>query len=98
MDLGLIFSELNNNCEYRFHLAKQEPGGTRPIDVLARSHQEWAGWQVYRGTKKERFVKDKIVSFAQISGSKFLLKKIFNSKKYFVQDHLQPLLQFFKIL
>ncbi|RXJ74943.1 excinuclease ABC subunit C [Veronia nyctiphanis] len=78
MDLGLIFSELNNNSEYRFHLAKQEPGGTRPIDVLARSHKEWAGWQVYRGTKKERFVKDKIVSFAQVSGSEFLFGGIFD--------------------
>ena len=28
MDLGLIFSELNNNCEYRFHLAKQAIKGT----------------------------------------------------------------------
>lgn len=40
MDLSLIFSELDNNSKYRFHLAKQEPGGTRPIDVLARSHEE----------------------------------------------------------
>ena len=40
MNLELIFSELNNNSVYRFHLAKQEPEGTRPIDVLARSLDE----------------------------------------------------------
>lgn len=78
MKLELIFPELNNNSLYRFHLAKQEPEGTRPIDVLARSFEEWTSWQVYRGKKKERFVRDKIVSFAQISGSKFLFGGIFN--------------------
>jgi len=78
MNLDLIFSELNDNSEYRFHLAKQAPSGTRPIDVLARSHDEWASWQVYRGNNKERFVKDKIVSFAQKSASKFLFGGIFN--------------------
>jgi hypothetical protein len=78
MNLDLIFSELNDNSSYRFHLAKQEPDGTRPIDVLARDHAEWASWQVYRGNSKERFVKDKIVSFAQISGSRFLFGGIFN--------------------
>ncbi|PML52081.1 excinuclease ABC subunit C [Vibrio lentus] len=90
MKLELVFSDLNDNSKYRFHLAKQAPSGTRPIDVLARSHDEWAGWQVYRGTKKERFVKNKIVSFAQISGSKFLFGGIFNitcrdSKHYEVE-------------
>lgn len=78
MNLELIFPELNNNSIYRFHLAKQEPEGTRPIDVLARSFDEWTGWQVYRGNKKERFIRDKIVTFAQISGSKFLFGGIFN--------------------
>lgn len=78
MKLDLIFSELNDNSIYRFHLAKQNPGGTRPIDVLARSFEEWTGWQVYRGNKKERFVRNKIVTFAQISGSKFLFGGIFN--------------------
>lgn len=77
MNLERIFSELNDNSKYRFHLAKQEPGGTRPIDVLARSHDEWANWQVYRGNNKERFVKNKIVSFAQVSGSKFLFGGVF---------------------
>jgi hypothetical protein len=78
MKLDLIFSDLNDNATYRFHLAKQEPTGTRPIDVLARNQDEWAQWQVYRGNKKERFIQDKIVSFAQISGSKFLFGGIYN--------------------
>jgi len=84
MKLELIFSQLNDNSEFRFHLAKQEPGGTRPIDVLARSLDEWASWQVYRGKNKERFIKNKIVSFAQISGSKFLFGGIFTitSREY----------------
>ncbi|TKF95720.1 GIY-YIG nuclease family protein [Vibrio lentus] len=90
MNLDLIFSNLNDNSNYRFHLAKQEPEGTRPIDVLARSQDEWASWQVYRGNSKERFVCDKIVSFAQISGSKFLFGGVFNitsraSKDYEVE-------------
>ncbi|WP_067522812.1 GIY-YIG nuclease family protein [Endozoicomonas ascidiicola] len=77
MNLELLLSDLNDNSKYRFHLAKQEPGGTRPIDVLARSQEEWGSWQVYRGNNKERFVKDKIASFAQISGSKFLFGGIY---------------------
>lgn len=77
MKLQAIFSDLNDDDRIRFHLAKQEPEGTRPIDVLARSQSEWRGWQVYRGSSKERFVKDKIVSFAQISGSKFLFGGVF---------------------
>jgi hypothetical protein len=78
MKLDSIFSELNDDNKYRFHLAKQEPEGTRPIDVLARNQDEWLGWQLYRGEKKERFVKDGIVSFAQMSGNKFLFGGIFN--------------------
>lgn len=78
MKLEAIFNEFNDDSQFRFHLAKQEPEGTRPIDVLARSRDEWLGWQVYRGKKKERFVKDKIVSFAQISGTKFLYGGVFN--------------------
>ncbi|EGV32252.1 Excinuclease ABC C subunit domain protein [Thiorhodococcus drewsii AZ1] len=78
MNLELIFSEFNDDNQFRFHLAKQEPEGTRPIDVLARSSEEWLGWQVYRGTNKERFVKDRIVSFAQIYGNKFLYGGVFN--------------------
>ncbi|EIV1855841.1 GIY-YIG nuclease family protein [Vibrio vulnificus] len=78
MKLELIFPELNDNSTYRFHLAKQSPSGTRPIDVLARDFDEWTNWQVYRGNKKERFVRDKIISFAQISGSRFLFGGIFN--------------------
>ncbi len=90
MNLELIFSDLNDHSKYRFHLAKQAPEGTRPIDVLARGGDDWAGWQVYRGNNKERFVTDSIVSFAQISGSKFLFGGIFNitsrdSKDYEVE-------------
>jgi len=78
MNLDAIFSEFNDDNQYRFHLAKQEPGGTRPIDVLARSKSDWLGWQVYRGQKKERFVVDKIVSFAQMYGNKFLFGGVFD--------------------
>lgn len=90
MKLETIFQDLNDDNCYRFHLAKQELGGTRPIDVLARSESEWLGWQVYRGTQKERFINDKIVSFAQISGNKFLFGGIFDiisreSEEYEVQ-------------
>jgi len=78
MKLNSLLPDLNNDDVYRFHLAKQERGGTRPIDVLARSQSEWLGWQLYRGNKKERFIKDIVISFAQISGSKFLFGGVFN--------------------
>lgn len=78
MRLESIFAEFNDDGKFRFHLAKQEPEGTRPIDVLARSRSEWLGWQVYRGKSKERFVTDKIVTFAQISGYRFLFGGVFD--------------------
>ena len=77
MKLDSILREVTDK-QFRFHLAKQEPYGTRPIDVLARSETEWLSWQIYKGSKKERFTKDKVISFAQISGSKFLFGGIFN--------------------
>ena len=63
--------DLNDDDVYRFHMAKPAPSGARPLDSLARSKDAWLGWQVYRGKAKERFVKDLVVTFAQIDGSKF---------------------------
>lgn len=80
MNLSVIMKDLNNDEKYRFHLAKTEPEGTRPLDVLAKSDEDWLGWQIYSGNKRERFVKEFIVSFAQISGSKFLFGGIFHIK------------------
>ena len=78
MKIDTFLNDLNDDDQFRFHLAKQNLVGTRPIDVLAKSQSEWLGWQVYRGQQKERFVKDKIVSFAQISGTKFLFGGVFD--------------------
>jgi len=80
MDLNRLMSDLNDDNKFRFHLAKTEPGGTRPLDSLAKSEADWLDWQVYKGTNKERFTKDFIVSFAQISGNKFLFGGIFKIK------------------
>lgn len=90
MDLATIMTDLCDDKKYRFHLAKTSPKGYRPIDALAKSEETWLGWQVYRGNAKERFTVDTIVSFAQISGNKFLFGGIFNitsrsSEKYEVE-------------
>jgi len=77
MNLNRLMNDLNDDNKYRFHLAKTEPSGNRPIDSLAKSESDWLNWQVYRGTAKERFITDFIVSFAQISGNKFLFGGIF---------------------
>ncbi len=77
MKLDLIFNNLGDYENYRVHLAKMEPNGYKPIEVLARSDEEWKEWQLYKGNSKERFTKDYIISFAQISGDKFLFGGIF---------------------
>lgn len=77
MDLVTIMSDLCDK-KYRFHLAKTTPKGNRPIDALARSEDTWLSWQLYRGNAKERFTVDRIVSFAQIAGNKFLFGGIFH--------------------
>lgn len=90
MDLITVMHDLCDDKKYRFHLAKTEPKGGKPIDALAKSESEWLGWQLYRGKAKERFTTDYIVSFAQISGNRFLFGGIFNitsraSKRYKVE-------------
>jgi hypothetical protein len=90
MQLALIMPDICEDKEYRFHLAKTAPSGNRPLDALAKSDDEWLGWQLYRGTAKERFTKDLIVSFAHISGDRFLFGGIFEiksraSKRYKVE-------------
>ncbi len=78
MKVEAILNDFYDDDQFRFHLAKQSPSGTRPIDVLARSPLEWLGWQAYRGLQKERFVKDKIVSFAHMFGTKYLFGGVFD--------------------
>ena len=73
-------SDLNDDSLFRFHLAKTEPEGARPLDALAKSDDEWLRWQIYSGNKRERFVKEFIVSFAQISGCRFLFGGVFRIK------------------
>lgn len=90
MDLNTIMNDLAHDDQYRFHLAKPSNSGTRPLDVLTRSKEDWLGWQRYRGNAKERFPVDKIVSFAQISGNRFLFGGVFeitsrSSKRYSVK-------------
>lgn len=69
--------ELNNDKRFRFHMAKTATSGKKPLDALAKSDDEWLGWQIYSGEKKERFIKEYIVSFAQISGDRFLFGGVF---------------------
>lgn len=81
MKIQQIFNELTdlNDTNYRFHLAKTSEEGKKPSDVLARSREEWLGWQVYKGNNKNRFpypVKY-IFSFAQLSGNEFIFGGIF---------------------
>lgn len=80
MDLSRLMGDLNNDSLFRFHLAKTEPEGAQPLDALAKSDDDWLEWQIYSGDKRQRFVKDFIVSFAQISGSSFLFGGIFKIK------------------
>jgi hypothetical protein len=87
MKLDIFFPDVNDDTNFRFHLAKTTPTGKKPIDALAKSDEDWLSWQVYRGNAKERFTVDKIVSFAQLSGRKFLFGGIFeivdrDSNKY----------------
>ena len=56
-------------------MAKQA-GATKPIDVLARSKEEWKNWQMHKG-KRNRFPVDYIISFAQINGDRFLFGGVF---------------------
>ncbi|WP_027128614.1 GIY-YIG nuclease family protein [Fusobacterium perfoetens] len=80
MKIQQIFNELTdlNDMNYRFHLAK--PASERPSDVLARSREDWLGWQIYKERENgERFpypVKY-IFSFAQLSGNEFIFGGIF---------------------
>ena len=77
MDLATIMPDLFEDKIYRFHLAKTAISGNRPLDALTKSDEEWLRWQAYRGNAKERFTVDYIVSFAQLSGNKFLFGGIF---------------------
>jgi len=77
MELVTVMRDLCENDKYRFHLAKTTTSGNRPIDALTKSDGEWLRWQVYRGKAKERFTVDYIVSFAQLSGNKFLFGGVF---------------------
>ncbi len=52
MDLIRLMNDLNDDTTYRFHLAKTEEEGGRPLDALAKSSDDWLGWQVYRGKKR----------------------------------------------
>lgn len=81
MNLSILMAELKDDSKYRFHLAKTEPYGSRPLDALAKSDGEWLRWQIYSGGEsRERFVKEFIVSFAQIFGGRFLFGGIFRIK------------------
>lgn len=80
MDLSKLMGDLNDDKKFRFHMAKTEPSGGKPLDALAKSDDEWLGWQIYSGNNKERFVKEFIVSFAQISGDRFLFGGVFRIK------------------
>ena len=78
MDLIRLMNDLNDDTKYRFHLAKTEPEGGRPLDALVKSENDWLNWQVYKGKKRARFANAKfVVSFAQINGNKFLFGGIF---------------------
>lgn len=90
MELITIMHDLVKDDKYRFHLAKPSDSGSRPLDVLTKSKEDWLGWQRYRGKAKERFPVDNIVSFAQISGNRFLFGGVFKitsrtSKRYSVK-------------
>jgi len=77
LQLSTLLSGICDDTRYRFHMAKPNSSGIRPLDVFAKSSADWLYWQTYRGKKKERFIKEGIVSFAQISGNKFLFGGVF---------------------
>lgn len=70
--LELLFGDWRRGDLYRFHMAKPNGAGSTPLQALARSDEQWSRWQLYRGDKSERFTKDFVATFAQISGNRFL--------------------------
>jgi hypothetical protein len=95
IELIPVLKELQENGDYRFHMAKtswteEEAGkwvGYSPLDAIAKWDQDWVGWQEYKPYKKSkdnytnRFPGKYIVSFAQISGDDFLFGGIFEIKE-----------------
>ncbi|WP_319200071.1 GIY-YIG nuclease family protein [uncultured Ilyobacter sp.] len=76
MKIDLLLTALKDYSNCRIHLAKTA-GGSRPLEVLARNDSGWKNWQKYKGGGRERFPEKHIITFAQISGNKFLFGGIF---------------------
>lgn len=98
MKIDLWLERLKDYSDCRIHLAKTA-GGSRPLEVLARSDEEWKNWQKYKSGGRDRFPAKYIITFAQISGDKFLFGGIFevigrNSEEYEVEllDVHKPLI------
>lgn len=83
--------ELEDHGGYRFHLAKplwEQNFKHCPLQDLARGDEVWKGWQYWKKGEKftDRFPKKYVVSFAQISGDRFLFGGIFEVVKRY-DDH-----------
>ena len=61
MELTTIMHDLAYDDKYRFHLAKPSDSGTRPLDVLTKSREDWLGWQRYK-KKQDRHSKKEILT------------------------------------
>jgi hypothetical protein len=92
MKTELLLTKLKELGDYRVHLAKPT-GNLRPLEVLARSEEEWQGWQEHRD-KRNRFPTKYIVSFAQTSGNRFLFGGIFEILERFENSYGVQLLDY----
>lgn len=71
MKIDLLLNKLDDFEDYRFHMAKNTA-----LSALARGEEEWVKWQEHRGNIN-RFPAKYIVSFAQVSGDRFLFGGIY---------------------
>lgn len=93
-DILTSLNELEKDGGCIFHLAKpswEKNVKNCPLQDLARGDEEWKGWQYWKRIDKNnkkinRFSKRYVVSFAQVSGDRFLFGGIFEIMKRY-EDH-----------
>lgn len=64
-----------NETTHRVHLAKVNPNGECPYEALING--EFEGWQTYRGSRKERFIRDIVIAFAKSDDNNYLFGGVY---------------------
>jgi len=78
MKFETVFNNLKEYGNYKVHLAKKA-GIVEPLEVLARNNGEWMYWHNTFNVRN-RFSRDYVISFAHISGNRFLFGGIVKIK------------------